>query len=184
MRFVPEQARVRGVIRFVEAGDFGGGGGVACASGDESREEITDQGEEDITQQDDALTSGRYHFNVVNPSAAWNPGCGQPRPDGTPCPFGLSFTYTKNYIDLTFTYRVTVNNRSHVITIKTDTWSNSRVHSRAAVSPQTISLSPSALQIGQAYTVVTTNYRGRELARLVGAKNRGDVFRVEHREEP
>lgn len=139
----------------------------ACAGVAEPTDETTEleADGDDVASSDDALTSGRYHFNVINPSATWNPGCGMPRPDGTPCPFGLYFTYMKNYIDLTFTYQVSVNNRTHVITIKTDTWSNSTTHSRAAVRPETIKLNPRNLQMGQAYTVVTTNYRGRVLAR-------------------
>lgn len=136
---------------------------AACGGTTEEESPAIDDTEESATEE--ALTSGRYHFDVIDPSATWNPGCGQPRPDGQPCPFGLYFTYTKNYIDLTFTYSVSVNNSSHVITIKTDTWSNSTTHSRAAVFPQTFKIRSSKIQAGQAYTVVTKNYRGRVLAR-------------------
>ena len=141
----------------------------ACAGAEEPADDATELGvdgeDTEASASDEALTSGRYHFNVINPSATWNPGCGQPRPDGTPCPYGLYFTYTKNYIDLTFTQQVSVNNRTYVITIKTDTWSNSTNHSRAPVSPQTIKLNPRGLQMFESYTVVTTNYKGRVLAR-------------------
>lgn len=126
-------------------------------------ESVAPEMTEETTEQSGAELGRRYHFDVVNPSAEWRPGCGIVRDGQPPCQHGLFLTFTRTYADLYAGYSIRIDNARNVITVTTDTWSNSTVHSRRAVRPETVKLNPPNLAFDRHYAVVIKNYRGSTL---------------------
>ena len=62
------------------------------------------------------------------------------------------------------TKSVSVNNTTHVITVKLDTWSHSTTHPRTKVAmlPQSEPLEAANLQIGTKYTLRVLDWKGQE----------------------
>ena len=120
--------------------------------------ESSDAGtEESVGETSDELGARRYHYPPSVQDVTWHAGCGIVREGAPPCEFGLTMTYVKNWIDVTFTHSEHVNNSTKVLTITVDTWSTSQIHSRAAVHPETIKLSPANLQLSTNYKVVVVD---------------------------
>lgn len=117
----------------------------------ESSAEVTDEGTVEASQ--DALGKAKHHYTPGVSDVTWHPGCGMVREDQPPCLQGLTMTYTKGYIDLTFTHSEKVNNTTHTLDITVDSWSYGTIHPMVAVHPETIALSPENLQMGTKYKV-------------------------------
>lgn len=118
-----------------------------CAS--ESESAVDDNGEE-ATEQSEGELSRLYHFDVINPKAVWKPQ-------------GLFLTFTRRYADLTVGYSVRIDNARNVITVTMDSGTNSTAHSRRAVRPETIKLTPPGLRYDRQYAVVVNNHKGLKL---------------------
>ncbi len=134
-------------------------GGCAAESGEAESE----PGDETTAESSLELGARKYHYPPAIRDVTWHPGCGIVREGQPPCMHGLTMTYMRNWIDVTFTHAERVNNATHVLTIKVDTWSYSQNHSRAPVSWETIKLSPANLQMSTTYKVNVVDRTNRLL---------------------
>jgi hypothetical protein len=76
---------------------------------------------------------------------------------------GVTLTFEKQYADLHVTISSKVDDATKSITIKLDTWSESLVHSRVAVRPETRKLPTLKLAFGTKYAVSVVDYQGKSL---------------------
>ena len=132
---------------------------AGCAA--DSTSDVSDEGTEEAAS--DLTGKKKHHYTPSIEDVTWNAGCGVVRPDGLPCPFGLTMTFTKNYADLTFTHEEHVDNGTHTLTITVDAWSYGTVHPMIAVHPETIALSPKNLQMSTHYKVIVRDRNAHSL---------------------
>jgi hypothetical protein len=134
---------------------------LAGCGGASSDDQVTDEG----TAETSADLSGKvkHHYEPGVNDVTWHIGCGIVRPDDPPCQSGLTMTYTKSYVDLTFTHTEHVNNSAHRLDITVDSWSYATVHPMVMVAPQTISLDPKNLHIGTHYDVFVHDHKGNTI---------------------
>src|SRR5947207_2756034 len=112
---------------------------AACAaeSGD-SDNTVDDPGDPAPAETTDDLTAAKkFHYVPAAVDAHWKPGCGVRPPDGHICEMGLFITYTRSYADLKVTESFSFDKTKNTLTVKLDTWSQSRIHPMIAVGPQT-----------------------------------------------
>jgi hypothetical protein len=134
-----------------------------CAVDADSDETTNGEGtEQEISAQ------RKYHYDAMDPSVFWKPGCGIQPPPGHEhaCEMGLFVKFTRTFIDLHVDTKVTVNNAAKTITVKLDTWSHNKTHplTLVALLPQTEPLDESGTQMGVEYKVKVVNYRGATLS--------------------
>jgi len=132
---------------------------VGCAA--QSSDDVTDEGQAEASA--DVTGKTKHHYDVGVSDVSWAPGCGIRLPDGQACNSGLFMTYEKSYIDLNFTHTEHVDNGTHTLTIKVDSWSYSTIHPMVKVGPETIKLDPKNLELGQHYSVKVEDRTGKTL---------------------
>jgi hypothetical protein len=115
------------------------------------------------TPSDLGVDEAIQHYVPRMVSAGWAPGCGAFMPGGQPCYTGATLTFTKQYADLKVTVSPKVDAAKKTVTITLDTWSESLVHSRVAVRPETQELGDLGLAFSTTYTVSVVDYQGKSL---------------------
>jgi hypothetical protein len=135
----------------------------ACAAESSDANGTVDDPGDPESESADVTAAKKFHYEASGVEVFWKPGCGVRMPDGHACEMGLFLTYTRSYADLKVTETSSFDKKSNTLTVKLDTWSNSRIHPMIAVGPQTEPLEPKGVGMGMRFTVKVVDYKNKQL---------------------
>jgi hypothetical protein len=136
---------------------------AGCAAETNAPQNGAADGTEDPTAASEDALTGRDHFSPSVSSIDWNPGCGARLANGANCKMGFSLRYAPRYRDLSTTIRTNVDDTTHTITVRIDTWSLPRMHDPVQPRAETVDLDIRGYTMSTNYTVVAKDYAGKVL---------------------